>query len=224
MKKNSTEFYNKISSDYDILMAENTNGNRAQTRSLFKELVPQGSKVLDFGGGTGTDAVWLTENGYQVTFVDNAAKMTEQARIKIKKANLDREVYFLKGADTDFNNWQFDRPIFDAILANNSVVNSITSIDQLFLKFSKVLHQNGILIITQCNMHTILKNKKNKLKYLFSKVLNKKLIVSIHFEESSHQTIIYSDQEIAMASQTYFELIKKQALLGDALLLCLRKK
>ncbi|MDE3181039.1 MAG: class I SAM-dependent methyltransferase [Acidobacteriota bacterium] len=46
------------------------------------ERVDPGNLLLDFGCGTGTDALWYAQNGYRVIACDNSAGMIEQLRIK----------------------------------------------------------------------------------------------------------------------------------------------
>lgn len=52
-----------------------------RTRELLRRsLPPPPARVLDVGGGPGTHARWLIEDGYQVLLVDPVPKHVEQAR------------------------------------------------------------------------------------------------------------------------------------------------
>ncbi|SHK14792.1 Methyltransferase domain-containing protein [Desulfatibacillum alkenivorans DSM 16219] len=52
-----------------------------QTYAPWLHLLPRpGAKVLDVGAGSGRDASWLEERGYQATAVEPSAAMRERAR------------------------------------------------------------------------------------------------------------------------------------------------
>lgn len=52
-----------------------------RTRELLRRsLPPPPARVLDVGGGPGTHARWLVEDGYEVLLVDPVPKHVEQAR------------------------------------------------------------------------------------------------------------------------------------------------
>ena len=58
----------------------------AQRRSVRAELLaafPEGARLLEIGGGTGTDAAWLEERGRRVFLTDASPAMVAAARRKI---------------------------------------------------------------------------------------------------------------------------------------------
>ena len=58
---------------------------RAVQRLLLDAFAP-GSRLLELGGGTGEDAVFLLERGYYVTLTDGSPRMVELAAAKIRTA------------------------------------------------------------------------------------------------------------------------------------------
>jgi SAM-dependent methyltransferase len=58
---------------------------RAVQRYLVQTFEP-GSRLLELGGGTGEDALFLLERGYHVTFTDGSPRMLELAAAKIERA------------------------------------------------------------------------------------------------------------------------------------------
>jgi ubiquinone/menaquinone biosynthesis C-methylase UbiE len=58
----------------------------AQRRAVRRELLrifPKGGDILEIGGGTGEDAVWLAEHGYRVQLTDPSPSMVEIAQRKL---------------------------------------------------------------------------------------------------------------------------------------------
>lgn len=61
---------------------------RAAVRSELLRSFPQGSSLLELGGGTGEDALFLAERGYRVHLTDGSAAMIGIAGQKIADAGL----------------------------------------------------------------------------------------------------------------------------------------
>ena len=66
----------------------------AQRRAVQRYLLrafPAGSHLLELGGGTGEDALFLLEHGHTVTLTDGSPRMVELATAKIRAAGYDDE-------------------------------------------------------------------------------------------------------------------------------------
>jgi SAM-dependent methyltransferase len=59
---------------------------RAAVRRYLLKLFPSGSRLLELGAGTGEDALFLLERGYQVTVTDGSPRMVEIATRKVRAA------------------------------------------------------------------------------------------------------------------------------------------
>jgi SAM-dependent methyltransferase len=59
------------------------------------DLVPRGSRVLDYGCGIGSDGLLLLEAGYDVGFADYANPSTDYLRWRLRKRGLDAPIYDL---------------------------------------------------------------------------------------------------------------------------------
>lgn len=63
----------------------------AQRRAVRRELLaafPEGSRLLELGGGTGEDALYLARNGRRILVTDGAPSMIERTRRKVAEAGL----------------------------------------------------------------------------------------------------------------------------------------
>jgi ubiquinone/menaquinone biosynthesis C-methylase UbiE len=143
-------YYDEIAGDYDALM-DNAHSNaivRKKVSDKFLSKIAPGSRVLDFGGGTGADLGWLTDH-YPVIFCEPSTGMKEQAILRQRGKPAHGRVDFLSATMTDFTAWP-DHPPFtpqvDAILANFAVINCIRDIDRLFRSLAAVLRPGGQLI------------------------------------------------------------------------------
>ena len=65
------------------------------------DVVPRGSRVLDYGCGIGSDGLLLLEAGYEVGFADFANPSTEYLRWRLQKRGFDAPIYDLDSAPPD---------------------------------------------------------------------------------------------------------------------------
>jgi SAM-dependent methyltransferase len=66
--------------------------------SDLTDVVPRGSRVLDYGCGIGSDGLLLLEAGYDVGFADFANPSTEYLRWRLQSRGLDAPIYDLDSA------------------------------------------------------------------------------------------------------------------------------
>jgi SAM-dependent methyltransferase len=83
--------------------------SRELARVLDEGRIPVGP-ALELGCGTGTNAVFLAQRGFNVTAVDVSSLALEQARQRAGEAGVD--VQFI---EADINRVQLDRPSFDFV-------------------------------------------------------------------------------------------------------------
>ena len=62
------------------------------------DIVPRGSRVLDYGCGIGSDGLLLLEAGYDVGFADFANPSTEYLRWRLRKRGFEAPIYDLDSA------------------------------------------------------------------------------------------------------------------------------
>jgi len=121
---------------------------------LIKSLNPR--SILEFGCGTGTVAVGLALEGFDVTGVDFSADMLKIARKKAKLYNA--QVRFIKGDISKINLYSK----FDCILCLGNILpqfRSSPSLASLFKNALRHLHPNGVFIAQQLNYNRILELK-----------------------------------------------------------------
>lgn len=106
---------------------------QAQRRAVHRELLatfPPGSSLLELGGGTGEDAVFLANRGRRVLLTDAAPAMLAAARPKVRDAHLEDRVVIRHAALEDLtplgrlrDGWA--RPPFDGAYSNFAALNCV---------------------------------------------------------------------------------------------------
>lgn len=103
------------------------------------------SYILDLGCGTGNHAFILHKRGYKIMGVDRSEVMLANARKKLSKLSIAKNIRFQKG---DLRNWKMDEK-FDAAVMMFAVLGyQLTNKDvlQAFSTVSRHLKHNGLFI------------------------------------------------------------------------------
>ncbi|WP_336329619.1 class I SAM-dependent methyltransferase [Haloarcula sp. CGMCC 1.2071] len=89
--------------------------------------LPDTGHVLDVGGGAGRYAVWLAEQGYDVTLVDPSEGQRAIAREKVAEHGHEERVTVGAG---DVRDLGFDRDVFDATLCLGGPLSHVLDADK----------------------------------------------------------------------------------------------
>lgn len=76
--RNTLEYYEK---NADRFLAETQSVDFSEIRNLFLERLPKDARILDFGCGSGRDALAFLKRGYQVEAADGSARMCRAAQV-----------------------------------------------------------------------------------------------------------------------------------------------
>lgn len=204
--KNKTEpivYYNHISSKYDDLL--NTNPLNTKIRDEVKKYFLKnvhGKYVLDFGGGTGKDLEWLTNNSFKVYFCEPSKQMREEAIKNFQKHQfLDRTIFF-NDENSDYVKWtENDNPFMqniDAVLSNFAVLNSIKNLETLSSKFALITHPGSQLIFSVLDTGI-----KNILSY------NLPTVLMLYLSSNGFSTKVkFKDHEMVVYFHTKMKMIR----------------
>lgn len=105
----------------------------AQRRAVRRNLLaafPPGSRLLELGGGTGDDALFLARHRREVLLTDGAASMVERARHKVAEQGLGDRVETQRLLLEDLEDFARDRrardePLFDGAYSNFAALNCV---------------------------------------------------------------------------------------------------
>jgi SAM-dependent methyltransferase len=216
IKEKNVSFYNEIANDYEKILEQEKSNKivRKIVADKFQAAVKSGA-VLDFGGGTGLDLEWLTNNNYNIFFCETSFGMRAKAIEYNKNILHNKNISFLKNNTTDFANWNNVLPFsekMDAVLSDFAVINCIPDIELLFKNLALVMKPGSDLIalILQYNFKKILKS--NLRGYIKSFFLQKPLTTLVKYSGKEHTVFVYSRKEIKKASKVYFNFCSYEIL------------
>ena len=102
---------------------------RRAVRTFLLRRFPAGGNILELGGGTGEDAVFLAERGFDVLLTDASPAMVEQAKAKL--APLGAQARIVAGEEMDgfaHSHLSSGGAMFDGAFSNFAPLNCITDL------------------------------------------------------------------------------------------------
>lgn len=121
---------------------------RAQVQELMLRFFPRGGRVLDLGCGTGVDADFLVQSGFQVVAADPSAGMLETAR-----GRTSTDISFVR-MPAEHLACMRDGSC-DGILSNFGALNCVERLSPVFNDAYHVLRDNGTFILCLMNRFSI---------------------------------------------------------------------
>lgn len=220
-------YYNGIAGQYDCMVNKNSDkAVRQKVADKFSDMV-RNTTILDFGGGTGLDLIWLSGNNNKIFFCEPSKAMREIAISNYKK-QARAKVIFLDGCAADFRKWHLKLPFdekVDAVLSNFAVLNCIQDIKLLFQNLALVVKPGGnmIALVLTKSFKKIL---KGNLRYIFTSFIRHKPVsINVGYKEYQQTVYIYSINEIIKASENYFILCNRERIAGcDFTVIHLKRK
>lgn len=133
MKKNSIQYYNNNSADFEN---STLNANMTDFQDRFLSLLSSGSKIMDFGCGAGRDTKYFVDKGFDVYAVDGSSEM---CRLTEMNSGIKPEL-------VTFQDYKSKPNTFDGIWACASLLHlSEEELPTVFTKLYESLKKNGIL-------------------------------------------------------------------------------
>lgn len=121
---------------------------RRAVRELLVEALPPGGTILEIGGGTGEDAIWLAHRGFKVLTTDAAPAMVETARRKLAPFGLHAET--VAAEDLEQFADQFlggTGPHFDGAFSNFAGLNCVDELDAFARGLAKLLRPGSAALL-----------------------------------------------------------------------------
>jgi SAM-dependent methyltransferase len=145
-------FYDNLASHYDSHLR---NPYDVLARTAFQDLVarsvPSGSTLLDFGCGTGVDALDYAHRGYRVLAYDNSAGMVAELERRCRHEIAAGAILpYSTDYGTLLDRWP-EWPAPNAAIANFAVLNSICDLRSLFDTLAQRLAPPGWVIVSILN-------------------------------------------------------------------------
>lgn len=146
-------FYDGFAGRYDELLtaAPGDRWTRRAFQTLVEQTIPRGSLLLDFGCGTGLDALWYAQRGYRVLAYDVSTGMLERLRTRCALEIARGAVVPVTAPFTDFAAAIARHPRPDAVLANFGVLNALARPHEFFDVVAPLLAPGAALVVSVLN-------------------------------------------------------------------------
>ena len=113
----------------------------AQRSAVRGELLlafPPGSSLLEIGGGTGDDALWMTQHGRTVFLTDAAPSM-----IKIARQRLGERAAVCPAEQLE----ELDQPLFDGAFSNFAALNCVADLRPVAKGLQRLVRPGGQVVL-----------------------------------------------------------------------------
>jgi len=148
----SAAFHDRLAPDYDRQMSSFAD---VAVRRAFQTFVsaglPAGSRILDFGCGTGTDASWYASRGHRVLAFDNSAGMIAALRIRCAGAIATAAIEPWSDTYPEFLRQLAARGDLRAITANFAVINLVPDLEGWFGAVRGALRPGAAVFLSALN-------------------------------------------------------------------------
>ena len=127
---------------------ESVAAQRRAVRRALAQAFPVRSRILEVGGGTGEDAVWLARQGHHVTLTDASAAMVRQARIKL--APLGGEAHIAAAEDLGLfadEHLGRDGTSFDGAFSNFAPLNCVEDLTPVACGLARLINPGGRVLL-----------------------------------------------------------------------------
>ncbi|HMQ79443.1 MAG TPA: class I SAM-dependent methyltransferase [Ignavibacteria bacterium] len=149
--QNTKSAFNAIAAGYDAHDNQNPilQWMRKLVHGVYLKYIPEGSSILELNAGTGVDAVFLAEQGYNVFATDISEEM-----IKVLMSNAKAQMSngLIKAEVSSFGEiTQINEKDFDAVVSNFGGLNCINDFSKLSGDLAAKLKPNGLFIAVVMN-------------------------------------------------------------------------
>ncbi|HEX7120122.1 MAG TPA: class I SAM-dependent methyltransferase [Longimicrobiales bacterium] len=125
---------------------------RRQVRRRLLDAFPPGATLLELGGGTGEDALFLAGHGRRVVLTDGAPAMVERARAKAARAGLgdriDARVAGLEALESFASAWLADGGApFDGAYSNFAALNCVADLRPVGRGLARLVRPGGAALL-----------------------------------------------------------------------------
>jgi SAM-dependent methyltransferase len=124
--------FDAIAPQFDLRFGQwlSVAAQRRAVRAALLRVFPKGGHILELGGGTGEDAMFLTERGFKMFLTDPSPGMVSQARAKLAPFNAQAEVAAVEELE-DFASRYLSAggALFDGAFSNFAPLNCIVDLE-----------------------------------------------------------------------------------------------
>ena len=142
--------FDGIASQFDARFGE-WQSVAAQRRAVRRALIatwPAGGRILEVGGGTGEDALWLARRGFHVTLTDVSPRMVALADAKLRPLGSEAECMAAEEME-DFADSHLARKgaTFDGAFSNFAPLNCVEDLTPVGRALARLVRPGGSVLL-----------------------------------------------------------------------------
>jgi len=140
------EAFSRTAEQYDRFAEAHPHLTRMRHKvyAHLQRFVSPGQRILELNAGTGTDAVYLAQQGFYVHATDIAPGMLQRLEDKVERLNLNGRITSQTCSYTDLAHLQGGP--YDAVFSNLGGLNCLPDLAPVIRKLPHVLRPGGLVI------------------------------------------------------------------------------
>jgi SAM-dependent methyltransferase len=142
--------FDAIASEFDGRFGAwaSVSAQRRAVRAALLRAFPAGGRILELGGGTGEDAAFLAERGYDVFLTDCSPGMVSIAKSKLAPLGARAEELALEGLENFADRRLLEgADLFDGVFSNFAPLNCVTDLGPVARGLAKLLKPNAAAML-----------------------------------------------------------------------------
>lgn len=142
--------FDSIAQEFDARFGawQSVSAQRRAVRAALIREFPAGGRILELGGGTGEDAVFLAGRGYRVHLTDPSRAMVSVANRKLVSLGAQAEVAAAEEMDEFANRYLFDgKEKFDGAFSNFAPLNCVADLTPVVHGLARLLKPGAPAIL-----------------------------------------------------------------------------
>lgn len=186
---------------------------RARVRQHILNFVPAGKRILELNAGTGEDAIFFAQHGYQVHATDISAGMQSVLTTKVKAGGLSAQISNEICSYTQLDELK-DRGPYDANFSNFGGLNCTAELDKVLVSLPTLIKPGGtatlVIIPKFCLWETLLVFK-GKFKTAFRR-FNAANGRNAHIEGEYFKCWYYNPSYVIKHTAQHFDVLALEGL------------
>ena len=145
--------FTSVAPSYDAVFTDlpEARALRERIQAIMTNAWGTGETILDLGCGTGEDAMFLARLGCDVTGIDPAPGMIEQARRKLAAASLTANLRCMGAEELS----RFPSAYFEGILSNFAALNNLRDFPSVIAQCARIMAPGGTAILCLLNRYSL---------------------------------------------------------------------
>lgn len=186
---------------------------RERVRAVVQQFAQKNGAVLELNSGTGEDAIWFAQQGYNLHATDISTGMQDILRSKINALGLQEKVSTEIISYTNLANLK-EHSEYDLIFSNFAGLNCTGELDKVLDSFSSLLKPKGVAVLAvlpKFCLWEFLLLFKGKFKTAFRRFFSSKGVTA-HMEGTYFRCWYYNPSYIIKHLQNQYTVLTVEGL------------